>query len=76
MLCLHQQQGVFVIPAQVGIQCLNLDSRLRGNDGTPKSSFDKAFSDLMLNHDSEFAGVLRRPPAEHAVLFDFLASTG
>jgi hypothetical protein len=33
---------VFVIPAQAGIQIATLDSRLRGNDGTPKQGFDKA----------------------------------
>jgi hypothetical protein len=42
VLCQHKEQGLLVIPAQAGIQWRNLDSRLRGNDETPKSRFDKA----------------------------------
>jgi hypothetical protein len=42
VLCQYQERGLLVIPPQAGIQCLNLDSRLRGNDGTPKTRFDKA----------------------------------
>jgi hypothetical protein len=38
----HQEQGLLVIPAQAGIQCRNLDSRLRRNDEIPKSRFEKA----------------------------------
>ena len=30
--------GFSVIPAQAGIQCVSMDSRLRGNDGTVYSS--------------------------------------
>jgi hypothetical protein len=40
----HQEQGLVVIPAQAGIQCRSLDSRLRGNDGTPKLRSDKALT--------------------------------
>jgi hypothetical protein len=36
------EQGLLVIPAQVGIQIAVLDSRLRGNNGTRKSSPDDA----------------------------------
>jgi len=36
------KQGFTVIPAQAGIQIAALDSRLRGNDVTPKLRFDKA----------------------------------
>jgi len=34
--------GLAVIPALAGIQIAALDSRLRGNDVTQKSGFDKA----------------------------------
>ena len=33
--------GVRVIPAQAGIQCRNLDTRLRGNDKTQKARCDE-----------------------------------
>jgi hypothetical protein len=33
---LFLEHGFSVIPAQAGIQIMALDSRLRGNDGTPK----------------------------------------
>jgi hypothetical protein len=47
VLCQHLEQVLLVIPAQAGIQIATLDSRLRGNDGTPnhgtpKLRFDKA----------------------------------
>jgi hypothetical protein len=35
---------VFVIPAQAGIQTATQVSRLRGNNGTPKSRFDKVLA--------------------------------
>ena len=37
--------GLHVIPLQAGNQCRNLDSRLRGNDGTRKSDVDDALPD-------------------------------
>jgi hypothetical protein len=40
--CQHKEQSFLLIPAQAGIQIATLDSRLRGNDGTPKSRFDTA----------------------------------
>ena len=33
------KMGFSVIPAQAGIQCVSMDSRLRGNDGTVYSSY-------------------------------------
>ena len=36
------EQGLLVIPAQVGIQIAVLDSRLRGNNGTTKPGVDDA----------------------------------
>ena len=36
------KEGLTVIPAQAGIRIATLDSRLRGNDGTPKRSINNA----------------------------------
>ena len=41
--------GSVVIPAQAGIQCRNLDSHLRGNDGTPESSVEDADDTVVLS---------------------------
>jgi len=45
-----------VIPAQAGIQRSNLDSRLRGNDGTPKSGLDAAAVHRPVNHRGKPGG--------------------
>jgi hypothetical protein len=42
MRCQDLKLGLLVIPAPAGIQIAALDSRLRGNDGTRKSSIDDA----------------------------------
>jgi hypothetical protein len=40
--CQNLKLGLAVIPAQAGIQCRDLDSRLRGNDVAPKRTVHRA----------------------------------
>ena len=53
VLCQNLKLGLSVIPAQAGIQIAALDSRLRGNDGSRKSRFDRALATQILKRTTD-----------------------